>query len=119
MRHFAVLVVLVVTTLVFAVSSQATAPPVGPLPKGPTTTIATTKGSLVSVALPSRAGKSWRLARTVSPRVLVEIGEADVGKSVVIVYRAVGRGSVRVAYGLTIGEGKKAYAAATFNVRVS
>jgi hypothetical protein len=104
---------------VLAASSAATAPPVGPLPKGPTTTITTAKGSLVSVALPSRPGKSWRLARGVSARVLTEIGEADVGKNVVIVFRAVGRGGATVAYGLTVGEGKKAYASATFHVTVS
>jgi hypothetical protein len=118
MRRIALLAALA-AAFVFVASAEATAPPVGPLPKGPTTTIRTAKGSLVSVALPSRAGKSWRLARTVSSRVLVEVGEADVGKNVVIVYRAVGRGSVRVAYGLTIGEGKKAYASATFIVTVS
>jgi hypothetical protein len=118
MRRTALLAALA-AALVFAVSSQATAPPVGSLPKGPTATVKTAKGSLVSIALPSRAGKSWRLARAVSPRVLVEVSEGDVGKYVVVVYRAVGRGSARVVYALTVGEGKKAYAASTFNVTVS
>jgi hypothetical protein len=104
--------------LIATVSSFASAPPVGPLPKGPMTTISTSKGSLVSVALPSRAGKSWRLARAVNAHVLVEVSEANVGSAVVIVYRAVGQGSVSVRYGLTIGEQRKAYASATFNVRV-
>ncbi|MDX6485056.1 MAG: hypothetical protein QOF43_209 [Gaiellaceae bacterium] len=104
---------------VFAVSAGATAPPVGPLPKGPVTSIATPKGQLVSVALPSRSGYSWRLARNVSPKVLVQVSEANVGTSVVIVYRAVGRGAASVKWGLTRGEGRKAYASATFNVRVS
>ena len=58
------------------VPALASAPPVGPLPPGPVTSISTPKGSLVSVALPSRAGKSWRLARAVSPKVLVEVSEA-------------------------------------------
>jgi len=83
--------------LVFTFSALASAPPVGPLPKGPVTSISTPKGSLVSVALPSRAGKSWRLARAVNARVLVEVSEANVGSAVVIVYRAVGQGSVSVA----------------------
>jgi hypothetical protein len=104
--------------LLLAVSASASAPPVGPLPKGPVTTISTPKGSLVSVALPYRAGKSWRLARAVNSRVLVETSEANVGASVVIVYRAVGAGSVSVRYGLTRGETRKAYASATFNVTV-
>lgn len=104
--------------LVFTVAALASAPPVGPLPKGPVTSISTPKNSLVSVALASRAGKSWRLARAVNSHVLVQVSEANVGNAVVIVYRAVGTGSVSVRYGLTIGEQRKAYASATFNVRV-
>jgi hypothetical protein len=107
-----------VLALALAFPALASSPPVGPLPAGPVTSITTAKGSLVSVALASRAGKSWRLARAVSPSVLVEVSEANVGSSVVIVYRAVGRGSVSVRYGLTRGETRKAYASATFNVRV-
>jgi hypothetical protein len=107
-----------VSPLVFAVSALASAPPVGPLPKGPVTTISTSRGSLVSVALPSRAGKSWRLARAVNARVLVEVSEGNVGNAVVIVYRAIGSGGVSVRYGLTRGETRKAYASATFNVSV-
>jgi hypothetical protein len=103
---------------VFTFSALASAPPVGPLPKGPVTTISTSKGSLVSVALPSRAGKSWRLARAVSSHVLLQVSEANVGNAVVVVYRAVGQGSVSVRYGLTRGETRKAYASATFNVSV-
>jgi hypothetical protein len=104
--------------LVFTFSALASAPPVGPLPNGPVTSISAPKGSLVSVALPSRAGKSWRLARAVNAHVLVEVSEANVGNAVVIVYRAVGSGSVSVRYGLTRGETRKAYASATFNVSV-
>jgi hypothetical protein len=104
--------------LVFTVSALASAPPVGPLPKGPVTSITTSKGSLVSVAMSSRTGKSWRLALAVNAHVLVEVSEANVGNAVVIVYRAVGQGNVSVRYGLTIGEQRKAYASATFNVRV-
>jgi hypothetical protein len=82
------------------------------------TSISTAKGSLISVALPSRAGKSWRLARAVNAHVLIEVSEANVGSAVVVVYRAVRHGSVGVRYGLTRGETRKAYASATFNVRV-
>ena len=101
-----------------ATAAAASAPPVGPLPKGPNSTIQTTKGSLVSIALPSRTGKSWRLARRIDARVLVEVGEANVGRAVVVVYKATGRGSVSVRYGLTRGERPKAYASATWNVKV-
>jgi hypothetical protein len=118
MQRIALLAALA-AALVLAVPVQASAPPVGPLPKGQVTTIAAQKGSLVSIALPSLAGKSWRLARAVNPKVLVEVTEANVGSNVVVIYRAVGPGSVKVAYGLTRGETAKAYASATFNVRVT
>lgn|SRR5690349_14303160 len=118
MRQLAVLAA-IVAVLIAIGPAEGAAPPVGALPKGPTTRIATSQGSLVSVAMPSAAGKSWRLARPVSSKVLVEVGEANVGRSVVVVYRAVGRGSVLVAYGLTRGETAKAYAAARFAVTVS
>jgi hypothetical protein len=117
MHRIAVLAALA-AALVLVVPVHATAPPVGPLPKGPVTTISTARGSLVSIALPARAGTSWRLARAVNPKVLVEVTEANVGSNVVVIYRATGRGSVKVAYGLTRGERPKAYASATFNVRV-
>jgi hypothetical protein len=104
--------------LVFAVTAAAAAPPVGPLPAGPTTTISAKKGTLVSVALPSRAGKSWRVARQYDASVVREVTEANVGNTVVIVYRAVGPGTTRVVYGLTRGETKKAYAAATYAITV-
>jgi hypothetical protein len=103
---------------VFTFSALASAPPVGPLPKGPVTSISTSKGSLVSVAMSSKHGKSWRLARAVNPHVLVQVSEAIVGNAVVIVYRAAGQGNVSVRYGLTVGEQRKAYASATFNVTV-
>lgn len=113
------LVAALAAALILVVPVHASAPPVGPLPKGPVTSIATQKGSLVSIALPSRTGKSWRLARAVDSKVLVEVTEANVGSNVVVIYRATGRGSVKVAYGLTRGETAKAYASSTFNVRVS
>ena len=109
----------VASLCVFAGGASASAPAVGPLPKGSVSTIHVTKGSLVSIAMSSRAGKSWRLARIVDSHKLVEVGEANVGKSVVIVYRAVGRGTVSVKYGLTRGETRKAFASATFNVTVA
>jgi hypothetical protein len=105
--------------LVLATGALATATPVGPLPKGPVTTISAARGTLVSVALPHRAnGRVWRQAGTVKSTVLKQVSEGDVGASVVIVFRAVGAGTARIAYGLTRGETKKAYASQTFSVRV-
>jgi hypothetical protein len=106
--------------LVLGLPARATAPPVGPLPKGPVTTIRTHAGSLVAVALPHRAGGLvWRLARGVNPKVLVEVSEANVGKDVVVVYRATGAGRATLAYGLTRGERTGARASLTFAVTVA
>jgi hypothetical protein len=104
--------------LVFAGVAGATAPPVKNIPAGPTSSISTQKGQLVSIALPHRAGKSWRLARTVNAKVLREVSEADVGNSVVIVFRAYGHGTTKVVYALTRGESSTASASATYAVTV-
>jgi hypothetical protein len=97
----------------------AAAPPVGPLPAGPTTQITTQRGALVAVALPAQpAGRVWRLKGNIDTRVLREVSEADVGKDVVIVFRTVGRGSTTLSYGSTRGETPKAYAAKRFHITV-
>ena len=110
---------IVAATFVLAAPAVASAPPVGPLPKGPVTTIETRTGQLVAVALPHRAGGLvWRLARVVSPKVLRQVSEADVGKDVVVLYRAAGPGRVRLQFGLTRGETTGARASLTFVVTV-
>jgi hypothetical protein len=103
-------------------TAAADAPPVGPLPKTPATTGVTQCGSLVAVALPRQrpsTGHVWRLARAVDSSVLRQVSEADVGNSTVIIFRAIGSGSARIAFALTGGEtGTKAIRAATYTVRV-
>jgi hypothetical protein len=98
----------------------ASAPPVGrPLPKGPVTDVSTPKGQLVAVALQRQSnGRVWRIARSVNAAVLRQVSEANVGSSVVVVFRATGRGTARVVFALTRGETAKALASATYNVRV-
>ena len=63
-----------------------------------------------------------RRATTVRPtsflREQAHDGEGDVGSSVVIVFRATGKGSATVAYGLTKGETARAYASRKFAVTV-
>jgi hypothetical protein len=109
----------VLAALVLASGVFAAATPVGPLPNGPTTTISAARGTLVSVALPHRSGgKVWRQANTVDQMVLNQVSEADVGASVVIVFKAAGKGTTKIVYGLTKGETKKAYASQTFTVTV-
>jgi hypothetical protein len=104
---------------ILAAPAAASAPPVGPLPAGPTQRVTTQPGQLVSVALPHVAGRSWRLARGVNAKILRQLSEGDVGASVVVVYKAVGRGKATIAYGLTRGETAHAYAARRFVVSVT
>jgi hypothetical protein len=97
----------------------AAAPPVGPLPSGPTSTIQTQVGQLVAFALPHRAnGRVWRIARAIDSTVLVQVGEADVGANVVLVFKAKGKGAATVSFALTRGETAKAYEARRFTVNV-
>jgi hypothetical protein len=113
-----VAVVAVLAAALFTAVAGASAPPVGPLPKGPVQSIQTTRGSLVSIAMPHRSGGLvWRLAK--GSKLLVEVGEADVGTNVVVVFRARAAGRATIAYGLTKGETKTAHASRTFVVRIS
>ena len=97
----------------------ADSPPVGALPPGPTSTIQTQKGQLVAFALPHRpGGRVWRIARRVDTNVVRQLSEADVGPSVVLVFRATGSGTATVAFGLTRGETPKAFESRRFVVRV-
>ena len=109
----------VLAAAALAAPALADAPPVGPLPKGPTSTIRTQKGELVSFALPARAnGRVWRVARKFDAGVVRQVSEADVGASVVLVFKAVGKGTTTVAFGLTRGETAKAYQSRRFTVTV-
>ena len=114
MRYLVVLV----AALAMTAAAAATAPPVKYIPIGPVSTIGTQRGQLVSVALPHAAGRSWRIARQVNPQVLREVSEADVGRNVVIVFRAVGKGHVTVVFARTRGETARADASRSFSVTV-
>jgi hypothetical protein len=108
-----------VAAAIFVSAGLASAPPVGPLPAGPTSTIKTTKSQLVAFALPHRTGgRVWRVARAFNSSVLRQVSEADVGKQVVLVFQAVGRGTTTVAFGLTRGETAKAYESRRYTVTV-
>jgi hypothetical protein len=100
-------------------TASATAPPIGPLPAGPTSLIHTQPGQLVAVALPHRAGgRVWRIARGIDAQRLRQVSEADVGSSVVLVFEALRTGTARVAFGLTRGERTKAYESRQFVVEI-
>jgi hypothetical protein len=105
---------------IFVAAGLADAPPVGPLPKGPTSTIQTQKGQLVAFALPRRAGgRVWRVARRFDAGVVRQVSEGQVANGVVVVvFKSVGSGTTTVAFGLTRGETAKAFESRRYRVRV-
>jgi len=111
-------VLVALVSLAVAGAATATAPPVGALPAGPVSTITTQRGELVSIALTSRAGLSWRIARPFDAHIVREVAEADVGTRVVVVFKAVGRGRTKLVYAQTRGESSRAKAARTFSIVV-
>jgi hypothetical protein len=116
---FAVAAGVTITLATVAGARTVAAPPVGPLPTGPTSTIQTQVGQLVAFALPHRpSGRVWRIARAFDSKVLTQVGEADVGANVVLIFKAKAKGSATVSFGLTRGETSKAYEARRFSVKV-
>jgi hypothetical protein len=113
--------VALVCAATLAVASLAASTPIGPLPKGPTTTIDTARGSLVAVALPRQnasTGLVWRIARPLDAKVVKQVSEADVGSSVVLVFRVTGTGDATISFGLTKGDASgKAVRSAFYKVR--
>jgi hypothetical protein len=122
MRASPVACVLVIAASLFTGTAGADSTPIGPLPDGPTTTIVTDQGSLVAVALRRQrrsSGLVWRLARPVDRAVLRQVSEAEVGPSVVVVFRALDEGSAKLSFALTRGQtGTKAIRAATYTIRI-
>lgn len=100
-------------------TARATAPPVGPLPKGPTTTITTPSQGYVSMALNrGQSGLTWRVARPDNSQVVVETAEANLGDLTVWVFRTVKPGTATLRFALTRGERPRAYQAATYRLVV-
>ena len=97
----------------------ASAPPVGPVPAAKVTTVKTTRGQLVSIALPTRRGYAWRVARPLPARVVRQVGEGNLGRTVVLVFQAVARGSGSIVLAETKGETARAYRAVRYEVRVT
>jgi len=119
------MVALSVAVLAFVAAGTAAADstPVRPLPTPAVTKVTTAKGSLVAVSLPARpagTGLVWRVARPLDARVVRQVGEADVGPSVVLVFRVVGRGRASLHFALTRGDASpKAVRAVRYDVRVT
>ena len=120
-RLFAVLAAAAAIAILLAASTRAvaSAPPVGTLPAGPVASLFVVRGEPFAIALPhSSGGRVWRVARPFDSGVIAEVSEADVGSNVVLVFRAKRAGTTTLAFGLTRGEGSKAYSSRRFVVRV-
>ena len=104
-------------------AARADSTPIGPLPTPTVTTVTTTKGSLVSVSLKARTpstGLVWRVARALDTRVVKQVAEADVGPTVVLVFRVVGRGKASITLALTRGESSpKALQAVRYDIHAA
>ena len=118
-----VTVAVAASALVGAGTAAADSTPVGPLPKPAVTKVTTAKGSLVAVGLPAqpaRTGLVWRVARPLDTRLVRQVGEADAGTSVVLVFRVVGRGLTSLHFALTRGDASpKAVRAVRYDLRAT
>jgi hypothetical protein len=113
----------VAAAAVLATPALADSTPVGPLPKGPSSTFSTHRGWFVAVALPRQpksTGLVWRVARQFDSKILHQVSEADVGKNVVVVFNVSGVGTTPIVFALTKGDSSpKAVRAITTVVRVT
>jgi hypothetical protein len=102
-----------------AAATQASAPPVGPLPSGPVTSIHVQHGQLFAIVVPRPGpGFTWRGARRSDATVARPLDEGELNGNVVFVYRAGRVGTTTVVYALTHGEGYKAFKARYYRITV-
>lgn len=119
MRAVFVTSVAMVALATAASSALASAPPVGPLPKGTVTTIHVQHGLLFGIALP-RPGKdlTWRGARQSDATITRPLDEGELNGNIVFTYKAGHIGTTTVVYALTKDETPKALSARFFKVVV-
>jgi hypothetical protein len=99
--------------------ARASAPPVGPLPSGPVTTIRVQHGLLFAIALPRPdSGLTWRGARLSDATIARPLDEGELNGNIVFTYRAGHPGTTTVIYALTRDETPKALQARYFKVVV-
>jgi hypothetical protein len=99
--------------------ARASAPPVGPLPRGPVTTIRVQRGLLFAIALPHPAtGLAWRGARLSDATIARPLDEGELSGNIVFTYRAGRAGTTTVVYALTRDETPTALQARYFRVVV-
>jgi hypothetical protein len=92
---------------VTAGAAVADSTPVGPLPPGPVSTVTTERGQLLAVSLPRAkpsTGLVWRIARNYNSRVVRQTTEGEIGNTIVVVFRAAGRGRTSIVFAATRGE---------------
>jgi predicted secreted protein len=121
-KYFLTVAAVVAAAAVLTTTALSSAPPVGPLPKGPVQTVERSQGTTFVLALPKPgvAGRSWRVARSYDSGVVRQVGEGTRPSGAVwVTYQAVGPGTTRIAYALTRGARSHAYASRTFRVVVS
>lgn len=118
-RRLLVVIVAGVALAAAALPAQGSAPPVGPLPSGPVTTIHVQHGQLFAIVVPRpAAGLFWRGARLSDATIARPLDEAELKGNIVFVYRAGHAGTTTVVYALTKDEGPKALNARYFKVIV-
>jgi len=118
-RRFFVILATAFALVGVAHSAQATAPPVGRLPKGPVTSIEVHHGQLFALVVPRPPrGFTWRGARISDAIVARPLDEGELRGNVVFVYRAGHAGKTTVVYALTKGETAKAWQARFFRITV-
>lgn len=100
-------------------TANASAPPVGPLPKGPTTTITVQHGLVFALALSKPpSGQYWRAATSINIKVAKPLSDGELEGNIILLYKAVAPGTTSVAYGLTRDETPKALKSHTFKITV-
>ena len=120
MSRYAVTGWIVVAALAVTLAASASAPPVGPLPKGPVTTIGVQHGQLFALVVPQPSpGLTWRGATNTNSKVARPLDEGELNGNIVFVYKALAAGKTTIAYGLTKGETTGALKSQTFKVTVS
>ena len=118
-RRLVLVAAAILAVAMVAASAEATAPPVGPLPRGPVTTIHVRHGLLFSMVVPRPGtGLTWRGARQSDATIARPLDEGELNGNIVFVYRAGHVGTTTVVYALTKGEGPRALQARYFKVTV-
>jgi hypothetical protein len=100
--------------------ARADSTPVGPLPNAKVTSVTTSKGALVSIAVDSQlppTGLVWRIARPLNAKVVRQVGEGEVAGTTVLLFRVVGRGKASIVLALTRGDtSPKAVSAVRYSI---